>query len=359
MKTCRPLKKGLLKSLISDHGTMFSSLGQRPNTKFHSVIITKRHTEDLRTMTDQEWADTLPVLKESVKKVENYYKFRGKPGPLGYRVSIPVGELSGANQPPHFYMRVVPKYKKDWGTRADSPLSYGRHGNEEQWKELQTALLLNQNRIIAEKNKVVAKLHGDDLGFASVFTKAHLPNDINAIDQETWNEIGQTLKELMVKIEANTNFHDFTFRIELGKEAAKVWREEGQVPTSYDFSDSELVVNLFPRNKMKRWWWENQGRQIIDGKYIGHMENERLAEKLNEPEKYTQEWGKKSTPSLRGHEEETIPSTKSSPSETSPERESLWKQSSTYLIFASGIGITCLGLGIYWLFSKKAKAKSK
>lgn len=76
MKTCSPLKKGLLKSLVSEHGTMFSSLGNRPNTKFHSVIITKRHVEDLRDMTDQEWADTLPVLKSDVNKIENYYKIK-------------------------------------------------------------------------------------------------------------------------------------------------------------------------------------------------------------------------------------------------------------------------------------------
>ena len=89
------------------------------------------------------------------------------------------------------------------------------------------------------------------------------------------------------------------------------------------------------------------------------MENERLAEKLKDPEGYAKIWGKKSTPSLRDREESTSSQTKTPSSETFSERESLWKQTSTYLLIASGIGITCLGLGVYWLFSKKKGLKNE
>src|SRR5688500_12969749 len=37
------------------------------------------------------------------------------------------------------------------------------------------------------------------------------------------------------------------------------------------------------------------------------MENERIAEKLRDPEGYAKERGKKSTPSVRRHQEETAP----------------------------------------------------
>jgi len=37
----------------------------------------------------------------------------------------------------------------------------------------------------------------------------------------------------------------------------------------------------------------------------------------------------------------------------SKERESLWKQPYLYLAFASGVGVSLLGLGIYWMFRKK------
>lgn len=42
------------KLILIDGGTVFSSLGHRPNSKFHTVIMTKRHTENLRTLTSQE-----------------------------------------------------------------------------------------------------------------------------------------------------------------------------------------------------------------------------------------------------------------------------------------------------------------
>jgi len=47
----------------------------------------------------------------------------------------------------------------------------------------------------------------------AISTKNHLLNDINSIDQETWNEIGEMLKELMAKIETNTDCHDFNISI--------------------------------------------------------------------------------------------------------------------------------------------------
>ena len=35
--------------------------------------------------------------------------------PIGYKVSIPIGPLASQN-PPHFYMRIVPKYKEGYGS---------------------------------------------------------------------------------------------------------------------------------------------------------------------------------------------------------------------------------------------------
>ena len=79
VKACFPLQKDQLKSWLSDlGGTVFSSVNHRPNAKAHTVVITKRHIEDLRDLTPQEWADILPVLKESIAKVDKVYR------PVGY-----------------------------------------------------------------------------------------------------------------------------------------------------------------------------------------------------------------------------------------------------------------------------------
>ena len=54
IKQCFPNEKGQLKSLISDHGTVLASVNPRPNSKAHTVIVTKRHVDDLRNFTEQE-----------------------------------------------------------------------------------------------------------------------------------------------------------------------------------------------------------------------------------------------------------------------------------------------------------------
>ena len=74
-KACKPLEKKLLKSLLVDKGSIFSSLNFRPDSKAHTVVISKRHFDDLRDMTDQEWADILPVLKykDSIVKIDKVY----------------------------------------------------------------------------------------------------------------------------------------------------------------------------------------------------------------------------------------------------------------------------------------------
>jgi diadenosine tetraphosphate (Ap4A) HIT family hydrolase len=49
-----PFNNGTIGDVISEQGTVFAHVNYRPSTKAHTVIITKRHCEDLRQMTAQE-----------------------------------------------------------------------------------------------------------------------------------------------------------------------------------------------------------------------------------------------------------------------------------------------------------------
>jgi len=102
---------------------------------------------------------------------------------LGYRISVPTGKLAGANQPPHFYMRIVPKYKKDWGSRGDRR-TFKKQASVEKMEELEKIFQPNSKGIVNEKNKTIAKIH-NEVGAFVISTKNHLPNDINSIDPET------------------------------------------------------------------------------------------------------------------------------------------------------------------------------
>jgi diadenosine tetraphosphate (Ap4A) HIT family hydrolase len=127
-------------------------------------------------LTAQEWADTLPILKESIKKIDAVYH------PIGYRINMSIGEIGGANQPPHFYLRIVPRYKENYGSYGGG-IYHDRLPSSEQKERLRDALLPDQNKVIAEKGKLIAKLHGD-IGFMSISTKQHLPNNLQTLDAE-------------------------------------------------------------------------------------------------------------------------------------------------------------------------------
>jgi len=102
-------EKKMYKCWLSDFGgKVFSGLILRSQTKAHSAVCTKRHAGNLREITRQEWSDILPVLKDTISKIDKVYK------PMGYRFSFRVGKLGSQNSP-FFYMRIVPKYKKDNG----------------------------------------------------------------------------------------------------------------------------------------------------------------------------------------------------------------------------------------------------
>ena len=96
----------------------------------------------------------------------------------------------------------------------------------------------NQEKVVAEKNKTIAKLDDGISGTCFISTKAKLPNNIQAMDQETWNEIGVLLKELMKKMEEKDVCHNFTFKAWLGEESILKWEE------SKTFSVLIIIANL-------------------------------------------------------------------------------------------------------------------
>jgi len=139
----------------------------------------------------------LPVFKDSAAKIENRFKRDNKPGPLGYRITIPTGKKANQNQPSHFFARLVPKYRKNWGN-VSVPLKRVkvREDHDEKKKLFKELFQPNSEGIIEEKNRIVIKFnnkleHMVKTITASppvqiiISTKKHLPNDINAIDAET------------------------------------------------------------------------------------------------------------------------------------------------------------------------------
>ena len=96
-------------------------------------------------------------------------------------------------------------------------------------------------------------------------------------------------------IESTIEIHDFQIGCELGEELVKTLKREkweGDIPSyANDYSESELVMNVFPKTKLQKYW--RHYRPIKkNNQFDGTMENERLAEKLRDPEAYYRKWNK-------------------------------------------------------------------
>ena len=78
----------------------------------------------------------------------------------------------------------------------------------------------------------------------------------------------------------------------LKEKATQLWRKEAEIPQSYSqtYPASEFLILLFPRFKIQKWW--RQFRPQKNNQFLGTMEDERMAEKIRDPEAYYRKWGK-------------------------------------------------------------------
>src|SRR5688500_7579825 len=74
--------------------------------------------------------------------------------------------------------------------------------------------------IVSERSHIVAQLAPQNealiQGHIIIKPKKSIPNDINAIDEQTWAEMGELLQECIQKTK-EIDMVDFTFHIGLGK----------------------------------------------------------------------------------------------------------------------------------------------
>ena len=61
------------------------------------------------------------------------------------------------------------------------------------------------------------------------------------------------------------------------------------------WKEDNITLVLFPKFTLQKWWGKNrgEGRPFNKaGKFVGTMENERIAEKLRDPKAYYEKWNK-------------------------------------------------------------------
>jgi diadenosine tetraphosphate (Ap4A) HIT family hydrolase len=192
----------------------------------------------------------------------------------------------------------VPKYKTINAGSAGISSSY-KPASPEEVEQTKQALQPNSENIIAERSKVIARLHNETaFGYTVITTKQHLSADkFDSLDPEIWSQMGDLLQEIVKKMETNLDFHDFLISLLTGERAKEITEIEKENTRVYDkhydthyYKKGELKLIIFPKKKMSEKWVEtmrdNQRPIGKDGQKVGTMENERIAEKLRDPEGY-------------------------------------------------------------------------
>ena len=170
-------------------------------------------------------------------------------------VSISNGRLARQNII-HFYCRIVPKYKLREGNEATGKSV--TPATPEQAEKAKQALQPNAENIIAERSKVIARLHNESaFGYTVIATKQRLPIDkIENMDAETWSQIYEVAQELMRKFETKLGCRDFQITIRLGSlenikiiEQEKGIKERGIDTSQFDkyYEKGEIRVILAPK----------------------------------------------------------------------------------------------------------------
>ena len=107
----------------------------------------------------------LPVLKDNIRKIQRVYS------PVGYIIAISTGKLANQNIE-HFYTRLVPKYKINYGSQAMS--EHYNPATPQQVEKIKKALQPNSEGEIDEKDNLVAKLH-NEMTFAHIIITPKQP----------------------------------------------------------------------------------------------------------------------------------------------------------------------------------------
>ena len=112
------------------------------------------------------------------------------------------------------------------------------------------------------------------------------------MDQETWDQIGEVYQELIQKMKSASFAGGFTIKCELKEKGTQLWKKEAEIPSNYSqtYPATEFSILLFPRFRIQKWW--RQFRPQKNSQFLGTMEDERVAEKIRDPDAYYKKWNK-------------------------------------------------------------------
>jgi len=93
----------LAKHSVIENSLCYMIYDKFPVSDGHSLIIPKRHMENIFEMSPDEWSAIGCLINEAKKEVEKKYQ------PLGYNIKINCGKAAG-QEIMHAHIHLIPKY---------------------------------------------------------------------------------------------------------------------------------------------------------------------------------------------------------------------------------------------------------
>ena len=88
-----------------DHA--FALLNRYPYNNGHLMIAPYRHVGRLEVLSEEEWAESLRLIKKLMKRLSRAVH------PHGFNVGVNLGRVAGAGIPGHLHLHVVPRWNGD------------------------------------------------------------------------------------------------------------------------------------------------------------------------------------------------------------------------------------------------------
>jgi diadenosine tetraphosphate (Ap4A) HIT family hydrolase len=94
-------------AIIEEHGTVIAIRDQYPVTKYHALILPRRHTPDFFSMTAQEKKDAEKLIRYLGKKIQ-----QDDPSVTGFNLGTNSGESAGQTIM-HAHIHLIPRRDGD------------------------------------------------------------------------------------------------------------------------------------------------------------------------------------------------------------------------------------------------------
>ena len=106
---CRILKERKDKKnyILTRSKYCFSVLNIYPYNNGHTLILPRRHVNDLSKLSKKEREDLFDLLEDTQRLLDKVLK------PGGYNIGINVGRVAGAGFPGHVHIHLVPRWHGD------------------------------------------------------------------------------------------------------------------------------------------------------------------------------------------------------------------------------------------------------